>query len=216
MPAPLSVIIPTLNSERDLPSCLEGLLPGLEAGLIREVIVSDGGSQDSTAAIAGSAGAAVIEAGAGREKCLRAGAEAARGEWFLFLDAGTTLSREWAERAGAHMAERPGAAATFRLKYKSDARAARRAEASANRRTDWLGLADFSQGLMIARALYKELGGIPDIPDYEIVRFQRVIGKRRLMLLDAEARASAVLFEQEGWRVKARHDGARLVRFLMG
>lgn len=216
MPAPLSVIIPTLNSERDLPSCLEGLLPGLEAGLIREVIVSDGGSEDATPAIAASAGANVIESGPAREARLRVGAAAARGDWFLFLDAGTALSREWAERAGAHMTERPASAATFRLKYRSDARAARRAEASANRRTRWLGLADFGQGLLVPRTLYDEIGGIPDVADFEIVLMQRAIGKKRVTLLDADARASASVYEQEGWRAKARHDGARLLRFFMG
>ena len=60
MPAPLSVIIPTLNAAGDLPLCLESLLPGLEAGLIREVIVADGGSTDATAAIADACGARVI------------------------------------------------------------------------------------------------------------------------------------------------------------
>ncbi|MGA1342410.1 MAG: glycosyltransferase, partial [Hyphomonas sp.] len=50
MPAPLSIIIPTLNAAADLPLCLESLLPGLEAGLIRDVIVADAGSSDATRA----------------------------------------------------------------------------------------------------------------------------------------------------------------------
>ena len=53
MPAQLSIIIPALNAAADLPLCLEGLMPGLEAWLIREVIVVDGGSADATARIAG-------------------------------------------------------------------------------------------------------------------------------------------------------------------
>ena len=48
MPAPLSIIIPALNAAGDLPLALESLLAGLEAGLIREVIVVDGGSADTT------------------------------------------------------------------------------------------------------------------------------------------------------------------------
>jgi glycosyltransferase involved in cell wall biosynthesis len=92
MPAPLSVILPTLNAAADLPLALESLLPGLEAGLIREVIVADGGSTDATCAIAASTGAAVIDSAPGRGKQLRAGAEAARGEWLLFCPAWRRLS----------------------------------------------------------------------------------------------------------------------------
>ncbi|MBV1926290.1 MAG: glycosyltransferase, partial [Rhodobacteraceae bacterium] len=46
MAAEISVIIPTLNAERVLPACLESLIEGLGAGLIRELIVTDGGSTD--------------------------------------------------------------------------------------------------------------------------------------------------------------------------
>ena len=60
MPAPLSIIIPTLNAASDLPECLQALMPGLELGLIREVIVSDGGSDDATPRIAGDTGATGI------------------------------------------------------------------------------------------------------------------------------------------------------------
>ena len=91
MPAPLSIIIPALNAAGDLPLALESLLAGLEAGLIREVIVVDGGSTDTTCAIAGSAGADSRRVRTGQGKQLRAGAASARGEWFLFLHADTAL-----------------------------------------------------------------------------------------------------------------------------
>jgi len=85
MPAPVSIIIPTSEAASELPACLESLLPGLEAGLIREVIVADGGSADATRAIAGATGAVLVDCERGRAKQLRAGAAAARGEWLLFL-----------------------------------------------------------------------------------------------------------------------------------
>ena len=43
MPAPLSIIIPTLNSERELRETLRSLFEGIENNLIRELIISDGG-----------------------------------------------------------------------------------------------------------------------------------------------------------------------------
>jgi len=216
MPAPLSIIIPALNAAGDLPLCLESLLPGLEAGLIREVIVVDGGSTDATRAIAGSAGAVVIDCAPGRGKQLRAGAEAARGEWLLFLHADTALSRDWAERVAAHIGTRPAMAAAFTLKYRSDAGAARWLEARANRRARWFGLPFGDQGLLVSRALYREIGGYADIPLMEDVRIVRAIGKSRLVILSAEARTSAAKYERDGWRRRAWKNAWLLARYFLG
>ncbi|WP_213271810.1 TIGR04283 family arsenosugar biosynthesis glycosyltransferase [Hyphomonas sp.] len=216
MPAPLSIIIPALNAAADLPLCLEGLMPGLEAGLIREVIVVDGGSSDATARIAGSAGANLVESPAGRGKQLIAGARAARGEWLMFLHADTGLSRDWPERAASHMGRRPGEAAAFTLKFRSDARAARWLEARANLRARWMGLPYGDQGLLISRALYEDIGGYSDVPLMEDVMIVRALGKKRLVILDAEARTSAAKYERDGWRRRSWKNALLLVRFLMG
>lgn len=216
MPAPLSIIIPALNAAGDLPLCLESLMAGLEAGLIREVIVVDGGSADATTRIAGSAGAALIESPPGRAKQLIAGAAAARGEWFLFLHADTVLSRDWPERAASHMATRPGMAAAFTLKYRSDARPARWLEARANRRARWMGLPYGDQGLLISRALYDQIGGFHDVPLMEDVMIVRALGKKRLVILNAEARTSAAKYERDGWRRRSWKNALLLTRFLMG
>ena len=52
----LSVIIPTHESERILVRTLACLVPGATAGLIREVILADGGSTDETAEVGDVAG----------------------------------------------------------------------------------------------------------------------------------------------------------------
>ena len=36
MPAPISIVIPTLNAEGELPASLASLIEGLKAGLVRE------------------------------------------------------------------------------------------------------------------------------------------------------------------------------------
>lgn len=216
MPAPLSVIIPTLNAEAELPLCLESLMPGLEAGLIREVIVADGGSEDATAKIAGAMGAEVVTGPRGRGAQLAAGAAAARGDWLMFLHADTALSRDWAERTSDHVMTKPDYAAFFELRYRSDARAARTLERRANRRARMLGLPYGDQGLLISRKLYDEIGGYLDVPLMEDVMIVRAIGKQRLTELNAEARTSAAKYERDGWRKRSWRNAFLLIRFLLG
>lgn len=216
MPAPLSIIIPTLNAEADLPLCLESLMPGLDAGLIREVIICDGGSTDHTRAMAEGAGAVVIDSAKGRARQLAAGAAEARGDWLLFLHADTALSRDWAERVAGHLKHQPGKAAVFTLAYRSDARMAKVVAARANARTRWLGLPYGDQGLLISRALYDEIGGYEDLPLMEDVRIVQAVGRKRLIILSAEVRTSAAKYERDGWRRRSWHNSWLITRYLMG
>ncbi|MEZ5946817.1 MAG: TIGR04283 family arsenosugar biosynthesis glycosyltransferase [Hyphomonas sp.] len=216
MPAPVSVVIPTLNAARELPLCLESLLPGLEAGLIREVIVADGGSEDATVKIAEASGANIVTGAKGRGAQLAAGAKATRGDWLLFVHADTALSRDWAERVTDHLHTRPGKAAYFELKFRSDARAARGLEKRANRRARMLGLPYGDQGLLVSRTLYDEVGGYADVPLMEDVMIVRAIGKSRLVQLNAEARTSAAKYERDGWHRRSLRNAVLIARFLMG
>jgi len=217
MPAPLSIIIPALNAEANLPLCLAALMPGLEAGLIREVILIDGGSSDQTRRLAEGAGATVILAPeTGRAAQLRMGAEQARGDWLLFLHADTALSRDWAERTKAHITERQDKAAAFTLAYRSDHPMAKVVARRANWRARALGLPYGDQGLLVSRRLYKEVGGYPDTPFMEDVQIIRAIGKKRLSILSAEARTDASKYDRDGWRKRSWHNVSLVARYLLG
>ncbi|MCR9268421.1 MAG: TIGR04283 family arsenosugar biosynthesis glycosyltransferase [Hyphomonadaceae bacterium] len=217
MPAPLSIIIPAYNSEAVLPLCLASLMPGLEAGLIREVIVVDGGSEDQTRRLADGAGATVISSPEkGRAAQMRHGFEQARGDWLLFLHADTALSRDWAERAKAHIVERKDKAAAFTLAYRSDHPMAKVVARRANWRARTLGLPYGDQGLLISRKLYNAIGGYPDTSFMEDVQIIRAIGKTRLSLLSAEARTDASKYERDGWRRRSWRNAVLITRYLLG
>ena len=216
MPAPISIVIPTLNAAQDLPPCLDSLVPGLESGLVRELVISDGGSQDATCSIGEAAGAALVSSQPGRARQLIARADSARGDWLLFLHADTVLSRDWAERVADHLASRRDKAAVFTLAYRSDDRMAKVVASRANRRARWLGLPYGDQGLLVSRRHYDEVGGYQNIPLMEDVAIIRKIGRKRLSILSAEARTSAAKYERDGWRRRSWRNAWLITQYLAG
>jgi glycosyltransferase involved in cell wall biosynthesis len=88
----ISVVIPTLDAAATLPETLAALA---DAAVVREIIVSDGGSRDDTIAVARRAGVRIVTAPRGRGTQLAAGAAAASGEWLLFLHADCRLAPGW-------------------------------------------------------------------------------------------------------------------------
>ena len=95
--AELSIIIPTFNAIPVLGPTLAALAQIEAVGLVKDVVISDGGSTDDTAAAARETGAIVVETQRGRGPQLQAGADAATGDWLLFLHADTVLAPGWAD-----------------------------------------------------------------------------------------------------------------------
>jgi glycosyltransferase involved in cell wall biosynthesis len=186
----ISVVIPALNAERLLPRCFDSLIPAAVRGVVREVIVADGGSTDGTLEVADAAGAHIVGAGKNRSAQLIAGAELARSDWILFLLPESALEPGWEVEAESFMAqampERPRAA-TFRFAVEDFGGEARRAEAKANLRAWLLALPYGDQGLLIPRRLYRKLGGYRALARLEDADLVRRIGRRRLVLLRARA-----------------------------
>ncbi len=93
----LSVVIATHDSERALLPTLAALVAGAAAGVVREVIIADGGSRDATCEIADGAGCRVLTSTQPRGARLKAAADAARGPWLLFLAPGTVPNVTWVD-----------------------------------------------------------------------------------------------------------------------
>jgi glycosyltransferase involved in cell wall biosynthesis len=99
----LSVIIPTLNSERELQALLTALVPAAVDGLVRDVIAADGGSTDATLEICEDAGVAVVAG-------LTDAVALARNEQLLVLPPSLRLRRGWTDSLRDHVERRGGSA----------------------------------------------------------------------------------------------------------
>jgi rSAM/selenodomain-associated transferase 2 len=196
--APLSVVIPTLDAALSLPATLAAVEAARGSGLLREIVVADGGSADATVAIAEAAGASVLRAPRGRGQQLAAGASAATGEWLCFLHADTRPEARWCGAVQQFIAS-PESAGYFALRFDDESAAARRLERMAAWRARAWGLPYGDQGLVIAKRFYVELGGHPPVPLMEDVALVRRIGKRRLVALDAAALTSAARYRRDGY-----------------
>jgi len=213
MPAPLSIVIPTLNSANDLPDTLASLIEGLDAGLVRDLIVSDGGSGDATVLMAGDVGAHVVTGLAGRGGQLQRGAAAAKGDWMLFLHADTHLPAGWAGVVSNHIANHK-TAGYFRLKFRASGIAPVIVAGWANLRSR-LGLPYGDQGLLISAALYRDKGGYADIALMEDVAMARQL-RGCLTRLPATATTGAEKYLGQGWFWRGALNLWTLARYALG
>ncbi len=194
----ISVVIPTLNAASTLPATFLSIFDAAIDGIVSEVIVCDGGSDDATRKIAEEAGADVIQCERGRGQQLRAGAAAARKPWLLFLHADTALERGWIGEAQAFMKKGKGAAA-FRFRLADSGFQPWLLEAAVAWRCRLFGLPYGDQGLLISRSLYDAAGGFAAIPLMEDVDFAHRLGRGRIAMLNAAAITNAERFRREGY-----------------
>jgi rSAM/selenodomain-associated transferase 2 len=214
---PLSIVIPALDAAASLPAVLAALEEG-RAGLVRDVTVVDGGSGDDSVALARAWGARAIVAARGRGPQLALGGAAAEGAWLLFLHADTRLAPGWADVARRFIADEANLrrAGYFRLRLDDDAPAARRIERGARWRARRLGLPYGDQGLLLAAALYRALGGFRPLPLMEDVDLVRRLGRARLSELAAEAVTSAARYRRDGYVARPLRNLACLSLYFLG
>lgn len=216
----ISVVIPTLNAEQGLAATLAALIPAAVDGLVREVIIVDGGSNDRTLRIADDAGAQIVPSESGRGRQLIAGAAKARSDWILFLHADTVLEAGW-EREVATLMERvgngarPATAASFRFTLDDVGFKPRVLENLVSLRCLLLRLPYGDQGLLIPRRLYEQLGGYRAMPLMEDVDLVRRLGRGRLVLLRARAVTSAVRYRRDGYTQRSLRNFACLMLFYL-
>lgn len=217
----ISIVIPTLNAEATLGDTLSALIPAVVEGVVRDVIIVDGGSTDRTLWIADASGATIVKAATGRGLQLAAGAAAARGQWLLFLHADTVLETVWTREA-VHLMERvdagkrPLTAAAFRFALDDLGVMPRIIEAGVGLRSAALKLPYGDQGLLIPRRLYDEIGGYRPLQLMEDVNIVRRLGRHRIVTLRARALTSAARFQRDGYVARVARNLTCLALYALG
>ncbi len=211
----LSVIIPVFNEADRVSWAVENWLAG---GVVGEVIIADGGSLDGTSDLARTAGALVMKTPRGRGGQMAAGADAAVGDWLLFVHADMRLGRGWqvvTQRFMANMANQ-FRAGYFRFAIDDPSTAARRLERIVAWRCRAFGLPYGDQGLLISAEFYSRLGGFPIIPLMEDIALVRQIANHRLEALPIDALTSNERYLQDGYLLRPARNLLCLALYFLG
>ncbi len=216
----ISVVIPTQNAQSGLTATLTALVSASVQGIIREVIIADGGSNDATAEIANVAGAKFIRGTSGRGAQLAAGAGEARSKWLLFLHADTVLQVGWEAEAAKFMervdnGDIPLAAGAFSFALDDFGAMPRLLEAIVGLRCALFRFPYGDQGLLIPRDLYNSIGGYRPLPLMEDVDLVRRLGRKRLKMMRTKAVTSAERYKSDGYIPRVARNAACLSLYYL-
>lgn len=221
-PVDVSVVVPVLNEEKWLPRLLQSL--AAQSVGVAEVIVVDAGSTDGTARIAREWGATFVEGGGLPGVSRNLGAERARGEWLLFLDADVRLPPAAVEEALSQAGSRPFDAASTAFVPDGDDRLVR-LQHRLSSEYFWLSSRlgwphSIGAFLLVRRTLHRAVGGfdpgitVAEDQDYVV----RLSGAGRYRFLRSPVVEIAQRrFDARGlWRMSVVWLGVEAHRLLLG
>lgn len=197
----LSIVIPVYNESSIIGERLTQLEEIIAPG--DEIIVVDGMSDDSTADIVkGYPGVTLIVSQRSRSTQMNAGAEAAEGEYILFLHADVLITEECILRLKDHFGKKGTGWGWFTFKLDSDKLIYRVFELAANLRDRITGVPLGDHGIFVSRELFKKTGGYPEIPIMEeiglVKKLKRYSGGEEIK---TPVRTSVRRFEKGGiWK----------------
>ncbi len=130
---------------------------------------------------------------------MNAGAEAAKGEFLVFLHADTRLPEGFDHHVRRILTESGVAAGAFQLQIDAPSARLRLIERAANWRSRYLQMPYGDQAIFLRAELFHEMGGFPDLPimeDFQLIR--RLQGEGRIVIAPAAVSTSARRWKQLG------------------
>jgi len=193
----LAVVVPTLNEAEYLPRLLESLERQTESA--DEVIVSDGGSTDETAAIAKAAGASVVQGERGRGAQIASGIAATTSEVVLVLHADSRCDPRTVATVRRHFLENPeSVGGCLGHRFENGGILLRLVE-WADRRRGRQGISYGDQGQFFSREALDRIGGYPRLPLMEdLEASRRLVAVGKPAYLDVPLISSTRGFERLG------------------
>ncbi len=207
-----SVIIPTLNEEVNIASCITRL-HSLNSRL--QVIVVDGGSHDQTPSMAEQTGAQVVRSEPGRGIQCNHGAKHATAPILVFLHADTRLPENAFKILDGSFSDPRVQIGSFRLRFDYDHWFLRLSGYLT--RFDSILTRFGDQGIVVRRSFFDELGGFPDWPLFEDVDFFcRARRKAKIHSFRSEVITSARKFKENGPIRQQVRNGILVFKYLVG
>lgn len=192
-PAEISVVIPAINEQAVIANAVRSAL----AAGARDVIVADGGSEDSTIDAATAAGASqIVRSQPGRGVQLNEGGSVASGEFVLFLHADNELG----EHCLTQITEHPDATwGAFRQQIDSPRSVFRLIERGNAMRVKYRRMPFGDQAMFVRRTVFRDQGGFAEIPLMEDVELSKRLRKvANPILLEGPLTISARRWETHG------------------
>ncbi len=170
----IAVIIPTLNES----STIARTLTRTVALGFDEIVVSDGGSTDTTLPMVQACCARVpavrlVTAPTGRARQLNEGVKACRSEIVLFLHADTELPPHAKTVIESTLQNPHYVGGRFDVRFDRPSRWGTIISWFMNRRSRLSGIATGDQAIFVRRQIFEQMGGFPDIPLMEDIEFSR-------------------------------------------
>jgi len=192
----LSAIVPMLNEAAAIASTLGALRRGAPDA---EIVVVDGGSIDSSVALAQPLCDTVIGASRGRAQQMNAGARASHGDALVFVHADTLVPSSFAADIASALSDPAVVGGRFDVRLDSTALAYRIIGAMISLRSRISRTATGDQAIFVRREVFDRLGGFPDLELCEDLEFARRLKRAgRVACLRARVTTSARRWNRDG------------------
>ena len=202
----ISIIIPAFNEAATIEQFLKSVR---ERAKSVEIIVVDGGSSDGTFE-------QCLRSARGRALQMNTGAAAASGDIFWFLHADTEVPADCVQRIYDALRDPEVAGGFFRIRIPSRRFVYRLTDSFAHHAGLLLRMRFGDHGFFCRRAVFREIGGFPELPLMEDAEFFRKLRQRgRTAIILSRLISSPRRYEQIGpWPLTLTYGILALLYFL--